>query len=171
MADLFPRDIWLSILNLMDVKSLLAMRATCTRLNGLVIGMQERWFREYHWLCRKHWNREQMRKIGKLTSGQPIKRVEDIPIDSTLFKPKLQHYIYNYLIESEHYTRARTAKIDAKIKSCERTLALTTTQLKRLRDRRETMVVPPIDNNIFKGCAVNNYKKPKKAAPKKNLKE
>lgn len=171
MSDLFPRDIWLYLFDMMPVRDLLAMRATCTRLNEIVVGMQERWFREYHWLCRKHTKKEQMRKVLYDPEGRRLhfNCANDIPINKSVFKPKLQHYIYNYLVESEHYTSARTSKIDNKIRQTEGDLIRATSRLKRLREMRATMVVPPAENKIFKGYAVNNYKKPKKAEPKKKL--
>jgi hypothetical protein len=171
MANLFPRDIWLYLLDRMPVPSLLAMRATCTRLNEIVIGMQERWFREYHWLCRKHMKKEQTRKVLYDAEGRRrhFNCANDIPINPQVFKPKLQHYIYNYLIESEHHTRARTVNIDYKIRKAEGDLIRATSRLKRYRENRAAMIVPPAENKIFEGYAVNNYKKPKKAEPKKKL--
>jgi len=170
MADFFPRDIWLYLLDKFNVPSLLAMRATCKRLNELVVGMQERWFREYCWLCLKHSKKDQTRKIRYDNQGKErrFRTIDDIPIDPIAFKPKLQHYIYNYLIESEHYCRAKTSDIDRKIRTSETDLIVITSRLKRLREQRAGMFVPPEDNKIFEGYAVNNYKKPeKKKATKK----
>lgn len=54
MALQVPKDVWGIISQELGIRDLLSLRTTCTRLNGIVINMQARWFRAHQWFLAKN---------------------------------------------------------------------------------------------------------------------
>jgi hypothetical protein len=54
MALEVPKDVWGIIAEDISIKDLLSLRATCTRLNAIVISMQARWYRAHQWFLAKN---------------------------------------------------------------------------------------------------------------------
>lgn len=53
MALQVPKDVWGIIAQELNIQELLSLRATCTRINAIVISMQARWFRAHQWYLSK----------------------------------------------------------------------------------------------------------------------
>jgi hypothetical protein len=221
MSIIFPKDIWNLIGSRLNLRSLLSLRATCTKLNTIVIGMQSRWYKAHQWLLARNHNPGKVKcavnvhpsqvtilcvpsdynypgkqpgdsyLIRRLAYQKAIeegqftesdckvsfhwrKRIpqneRDIPLDKH-FKPKLNNYIYFYLIEcyriikprqnqSLSYHKGRVHSGTKEIAECYKRIERRTKEVENSKQQIIELEKEYVKNNIFEGFAVNRYKTP-----------